>query len=913
VTDLPSGTVTFVFTDLEGSTRLWEQHPDARSEALARHDEIVRGAIEAKRGVVFATMGDGMAAAFASAHDAVSAVLAAQLGLAAAQWGVTGPLRARMGLHTDEGVLSGSEYLNRPLNRCARLMSIAHGGQVVLSSATAAVVAGDLSHPATLLVLGEHRLRDLARPMHVYQLRHPGLMTEFPPLRSLDSFPGNLPIVLTSFVGRERELGSVETAVEQARVVTLIGAGGVGKTRLAVQVAAELLPTYADGVWLCELAAITDRGVVPEAVADCLDARQQPGESATTSVLSFLRNKHLLLVLDNCEHVIESVGSLTEAIAHACPNITVLATSREALGVDGELVRPVGSLAIPPEGAAQADVAAAASVRLFVERAQAVRPDFELDTRTVAAVAEICRQLDGVPLAIELAAARVGSLSANDIARRLDQRFRLLTGGRRTALERHQTLRAAVDWSYDLLDATDALLFNRLAVFAGGFALDAAESVVADERIDTDDVVDVLSRLVARSMVVADESDGEMRYRLLETMRQYARERLDSTGEGDVVRRRHADHYASVVEAVAVGVKGRDEARWAQILDAELPNISAALDWAIGKEDADLAIRIGIAMVARPGRTTAVALERVVNMPAAQYHPLLPRAFGFGGVPSLVESGNLGLATDRLQRMDKLFEAAGLELTAAAHFCHAAVAAVSGDMAATATHGQAAIDRALQDGERYDGAWFAASIAMLFASAGDSDRAVQLADQAHLIGAELSNPTLLALSDTAAGYALSKVNPDAALARLEAGLPILRALKNETLRYTGERCLARLLTARGDLAKACGIYAAVLDQAASDGSVMQIRLTCESLGVDLVAAGYHDDAAILFGALEVPSDTYGGNPFVGRAEAIENLRGVVGPARFDEFAARGRAITVDELSAFAHAVLARIIAEIRQG
>jgi predicted ATPase len=379
-------------------------------------------------------------------------------------------------------------------------------------------------------------------------------------------------------VGRERELAWVLDALDGARVVTLIGVGGVGKTRLALQAAADVSGRYGDGVWFCELAAVSDRAAVPAAVAACLEVREQPGDSLMSSLVAFLRAKHVLLVLDNCEHVIEAVGWLAETITHDCPKVQVLATSREALAIDGELLGPVGSLPVPDERTSAEDLAAAPSVRLFADRAAAVRPDFVVDAASAPVVADICRQLDGVPLAIELAAARVASLTVFEIAQRLDQRFRLLTGGRRTALERHQTLRAAVDWSYELLAPDAARVFNRLAVFAGGFSLAAAEAVVGGDGIGDADVLELLSGLVARSMLAADDVGGVSRYRLHETMRQYARERLDAMGQGEVVRARHARYFVTLAEAIAVGVTGRDEQHWVHTVDVELANLRAALD-----------------------------------------------------------------------------------------------------------------------------------------------------------------------------------------------------------------------------------------------------------------------------------------------------------------------------------------------
>jgi predicted ATPase/class 3 adenylate cyclase/uncharacterized protein (DUF952 family) len=564
--ELPTGTVTFLFTDLEVSTRLWEQEPDAMRGALARHDLILRQAVVSHGGHVVKGTGDGVHVVFATADAAVRAAIDAQLVLAAEQWDVSEALRVRIGIHTGVAELRDGDYFGPTVNRAARVMSAGHGGQIVLSLASAELVRDGLPPAAELVDLGEHHLRDVGRAERVFQIRRPGLRADFPALRALEQRPGELPVFLTSFIGRQAELTSLADAIGQFRVVTLIGVGGVGKTRLAIQATIDARARFSDGASLCELASVTDRRGVVDAVAGRLGARQQPGESQTSSLLTFLRDKRLLLLLDNCEHVVEEAGSLVEAIAHGCPGVVVLATSREALGVEGERVCPVSSLAVPDRHASSAEYAAAVSVRLFADRAQAVRPEFALDASSAPVVADICRQLDGVPLAIELAAARVASLTINEIAQRLDQRLHLLTRGRRHALERHQTLRNAVDWSYDLLSEADARVFSRLAVFAGSFTLRAAEAVVTGGAIEQHEVLDRLSGLVARSMVAAEVSGSATRYRLHDTMRQYALEHLDAAGETEATQRRHAEYYAALAETA------RDA------LDTDFANVAAALD-----------------------------------------------------------------------------------------------------------------------------------------------------------------------------------------------------------------------------------------------------------------------------------------------------------------------------------------------
>jgi len=492
-----------LFTDLERSTRLWQEYPEAMKPALARHDEIVRAAVESHGGYVVKLTGDGVHAAF---PDAASAVLSArdlQIGLAHEAWSETGQLRVRTGIHTGPAELRDGDYYGTAVNRAARLMSIAHGGQVVVSLTTEELLRDAMPAQCELVDLGEHRLRDLQRAERVFQLRASGLDTEFPPLRTMDAFAGNLPTQLTSFVGREDELARIVEALGSSRLVTLTGVGGVGKTRLATQAAAELLPDFPDGAWLVELAAAADADTMFQVAATTLGAVQSPGASLEQSVIEWMRSKSSLVILDNCEHLLDASSRLAEELLRGCPQLRLIATSREGLSVAGEQVWPLRSLD-------KSD-----AERLFSERAQSVDPTWTADEGG-GAVSEICVRLDGIPLAIELAAARVRGMSAAEIAGLLDERFRLLTGGRRTAVERQQTLRATVDWSYSLLDERERLVFDRLGVFAGTFDAAAASAVAEGDGIEAWDVRDALTGLVARSMVNTEPSHGEStRYSML--------------------------------------------------------------------------------------------------------------------------------------------------------------------------------------------------------------------------------------------------------------------------------------------------------------------------------------------------------------------------------------------------------------
>src|ERR1700758_3896686 len=487
----PSGTVTFVLTDLEGSTRLWERDPEAMKAAMARHDEILEKTIAAHRGFVFARMGDGMAAAFATAGDAVWGAAAIQQALADQPWGPASPLRARIGLHTGEGVIvEGGGYANQPINRCSRLMAAAHGGQVVVSGATEALVRDQLRGGMGLLDLGEHRLRDLGRPTRVFQLNRVDCPEEFPPLRSLDSFPGNLPAQVSSFIGRQAEASRVAAALGESRVVTITGVGGVGKTRLAIQVAADLLPRYREGAWLVELAPVRGPTDVVEAVAAAFHLAGRGGPSLEDSLIEMLAPKQLLLVLDNCERVLESAARLVTRIERECPGVTVLATSREGLAIDGAQLIALPPMEVGEPGDDVGLLAHTDAVSLFVERARNIKADFGLSDSNVEAVVEICRRLDGVPLAIELAAARVIALNPAELLRRLDRRFKVRAGARRGAVGRHATLRAAIDWSYELLKPDEQRLLARLAVYSGGCTLEAIEAVCCDDPVDRETAVD---------------------------------------------------------------------------------------------------------------------------------------------------------------------------------------------------------------------------------------------------------------------------------------------------------------------------------------------------------------------------------------------------------------------------------------
>ncbi|MEK6720814.1 MAG: tetratricopeptide repeat protein [Chloroflexota bacterium] len=576
-------TLTFFLTDIEGSTRNWEASETEMRHALRRHDDLLSRIIPEHGGRVLTERGEGDSffALFPAASDAVSAALEVQRELDREPWPDHAPVRVRIAIHTGE---AGADHRGPEVNRCARLRGLAHGGQVLLSSPTAGLVRGRLPDGASLEDHGLHRLRDLAIPERVFQLVHPDLLAGLPPLASTDSTRHNLPIQATSFVGRRAELATVIALLGNHRLVTLAGSGGAGKTRLALQVATDMLEVFVDGVWLADLAPLSDPALVPATVAAAAGVPEIPGRQRVDMLVEHLSGRTSLLLMDNGEHLVEAVSDLVDQLGRRASELRILVTSREALNVPGEIVWRVPSLSLPEAASTTTTKATTAesiagfeSVQLFRDRAVAVQPAFALTDANAAAVAQICRRLDGVPLAIELAAARVRVLAPDELLRRLEDRFRILTGGSRTALPRQQTLLAAVEWSHDLLSAPERVLFRRLSVFAGGFSLASAEAVCADPPLDREDVLDLLAQLVDKSLVMAEPGrDGSVRYGLLETLRAYGRERLIEAGEADALADVHLRVFMAMAEA-AYTRRFDDEVGGLGTLESELENLRAAL------------------------------------------------------------------------------------------------------------------------------------------------------------------------------------------------------------------------------------------------------------------------------------------------------------------------------------------------
>ncbi len=603
---LPTGTVTFLFTDIEGSTPLWEREPEKMSAALLIHHAALRRAIEANGGVVFKTVGDALQAAFPTAPQALKAALQGQRELQSAPWNEMGPLRVRMGLHTGEAELDpgGDEYaVSHTKNRAARVMSAGHGGQVLLSAEAAELCAHSMPAGVRLKDLGEHHLKGLAQPEHLFQALAPGLQEDFPPLATHPGPKHNLPRQLTGFIGREAEISQVKLLLETHPLVTLTGSGGVGKTRLSIQVAEEVLERFPDGVWFVDLAPLSDPGLVAQTIASGLGLREEPGRSILETLTGFLGGKQALLVLDNCEHLVDACARLVDILLHSCVKLKLLASSREVLGVQGENTFRVPSMGFPgiqqiPTWEAFQEYDA---IRLFVERAQTVLPAFEITNHNALAVIEVCHRLDGIPLAIELAAARVNLLRVEQIASRLEENFSLLVSSSRTAIPRHKTLQATIDWSFNLLSEQERSLLRRLSVFAGGCTLEAVEAVCAREGLERGEILNLLASLVNKSMLIAERRQGfETRYSLLDTVYRYAREKLAEAGESKAFQNQHLKTFLDFAETAEIQMYTVRLAEWVPRVKAELDNLRAAIQWSYGPgANPQAGLRISTALARR--------------------------------------------------------------------------------------------------------------------------------------------------------------------------------------------------------------------------------------------------------------------------------------------------------------------------
>jgi predicted ATPase/class 3 adenylate cyclase len=676
VVAMPSGVVTLLFTDIEGSTRAWERSPAGMQTSLARHDEIVRGLIESSGGYVFATAGDAFCAAFSEATEALTVAMSIQRSLWSEAWTASAEIKVRISLHSGMCLQRDGNYFGPTVNRVARILSTAHGGQVLASKSTVALIEDGIPAGVTFSDLGEHRLRDLAHPEQIFQVCVPDLPQDFPPIASLDNpqLRHNLPAQASSFIGRNKEFEEVRDLLRDARAVTLVGAGGAGKTRLALHVAEAMLDGTGDGVWFVDLSPLSDPSLVEKTAADVFGIREELGMDLDESLATSLKEKELLLVLDNCEHVIGPAAKLVQRLIESCPKVVVLATSREPLAVAGEHLYRVPPLSLPETEEFESEgTRMSEAVELFLERANEQKPEMTFDEKSMDSIRTLCMRLDGLPLAIELAVARLRMLSVEDIEARLDQRFTLLTSGPRTALPRHQTLGAMIDWSYELLIPPEQAVLRRLSVFAGGFDLVAAEAVTQGGDVDELSVMHHLSSLVDKSLVQV-EGVHRIRYRLLETVRQYAAGKLDETSAGATVRNRHRDHYLRLAELAHPEFVSADQAEWYGRIESEHDNLRLALSTCMADADPSGGLRLAFALYPfynnrGHGAEGAKVLRALLERPESRKHPVLRgRALTAAAFLLGLILGDVSLASDYVAEALTIGQEQQDNLTAAQSF-----------------------------------------------------------------------------------------------------------------------------------------------------------------------------------------------------------------------------------------------------
>jgi predicted ATPase/class 3 adenylate cyclase len=867
----PSGVVTFLFTDIEGSTYRWETDADSMRAALLAHDELLRAAIEAHGGWLFKHTGDGVVAAFASPRCAVDAAVAAQRAL---------ELPVRMGIATGEAELRGADYFGAVLNRAARVMAAGHGGQILLAESTAGLLTG-----VDLVDLGPRRLRDLPTAVGVFQVRAAGLRTDFPPLRALDASPGNLRAAVTSFIGRESEVAELQAAAKAHRLVTLTGVGGVGKTRLATEVAARLADEFPDGVWFFDLAAVTDPAAVPDAVAAVLGIIQQPGKSVANSVAAALEGRVRLLVFDNCEHLVDSVADLVEAILAASGTVAILATSREGLGLSEERLWRVPSL----------DVNAgteSAAVNLFLDRAQSVASDFSLAQPGEAdAVVEICRRLDGIPLAIELAASRMASMTAGEVRDRLDQRFRLLVGSRR-GLSRHQTLRHAVAWSYDHLEDAEKALLDRCSVFAGGFDLQSACAVMGSD--DDFTTLDLLDALVRKSLLVADRSSGRTRFSMLETIRQFAEDQLVAGGEASEIRATHSRYFAgreADIMALWDSPRQRQAYDWFTL---ELANLRTAFRWAADHGNLDVAATIAtyagwLGTAAQTFEPIAWA-EELIEPARAVDHPRL--AF-------LYAIASLCYLTGRIETAVGYSDAGqivhGRSREALPYGTEVALGAVY--VATGQPERMAELCRAQLARRRDTHVYIRAFLVIALSVAGSGGEAMDSADGLIEAAEATGNPLLLASALWAYGSAFRDADPVGALNALSRGLVIAQDSGSRSRASALANSLALLEAEHGDPVSAFDHLTLAIRNYHNCGNTTTIRVPLAVLAALFDRLGRYEPAAAIAGFALSPLAAAGVPQL---STAITHLRDVLDDSTYESLAHKGETMTAAEMVTYAY-------------
>ncbi len=877
---VPRGTITFLFTDIEDSTRRWEEAPTEMADALHAHDAIVRGTIERRGGYVFGTGGDGFSAAFSTAGDAAAAAIEAQEQL---RDDVAIDFAVRMGLHTGEAVERDRNYFGTEVNRTARLMALAHGGQVLVSDATEALVRGQM----TLRPLGEHRLRGLRGRMSVFQLVAEGLPAEFPVLRSGERAAGNLPQQLSSLVGREQLIDDVSELVRSRRLVTLVGVGGVGKTRLALEVGAEVAGEFPDGVWMVELASVADPASVPAGIATVLGITPQGDAPLIDTVAEALGGRRLLLVVDNCEHVTAAAASAINAMLGRSADVKVLATSRESLAVEGETTLTVVPLAL--DGDVSSD-----AVTLFVERARVVRPDFGLgDDSTATAVAEICRTVDGLPLGIELAAARMAAMSAVEVRDRLADRFRLLQGST-AGPDRQLTLRHAVEWSYDLLTEDERQLLRLTSVFSGGFELQSIGAAV--DGADDVDVLRHLDSLVRKSLVVADHAASRTRYRLFETIRQFAEDRLAETGAGERTRDRHAAYFA---REAATRWKHWDGPGWRDAVDwveAELDNLRAGYQWSAARGELETATDIA-AHAALMGfsvqlfETLAWAEELLAPAVTADVTHL-PRLYTGAGLACF--AGRAEAARANAHRATEIEREPRYDACEPgyASFIEALGAVYCGDL-------DRYVELTGEVAERYgrDRGYALAAYVDGLQSCGRRDEALALVEESVAVARAHGNPYWIAYALWIAGMTFSKTDARRAFAAWEEGVACVREHRVQFFEGFLARDAARLHTSDGEPDAALVLFGEAISAFHRAGNVPQLVITLASVPALFERLDRHAPAAMLLGALSREPSSFHHVPEL--AALDERLARELGKARAADFMAAGAALDLGDAAVYA--------------
>ena len=909
----PTGTITFLFTDIEASTRLWERDAKAMQSALARHDAIVHRVIEEQEGYVFKTVGDAFCCSFSTAPDALSAALEAQWALVAEEWGVEGGVRVRMALHTGAAEERDGDYLGPPLNRVARLLSAGHGGQVLFSRATQELVRDQLPPDVELWDLGERRLKDLFRPERVFQLVAAGLPSEFPPLRTLGAGPNNLPLQPTPLVGREREVEEITERLrsEEARVLTLTGPGGTGKTRVALQAGADLLEEFEDGVFFVALSTITDPELVSSTIAGPLGVKESAEQSLVETLKGYLGHKHLLLILDNFEQVREGAPVVGELVG-TCPKLYILATSRIPLRLYGEREYPVPPLAVPdPRVLPPLEILTQyEAVRLFVERAKAVKAHFSVTNENAPAVAEICARLDGLPLAIELAAVRVRLLSPQALLTRLGNRLKLLKGGSRDLPSRQQTLRGTIDWSYELLGEGEKTLFGRLSVFAGGCTLEAIDEICSSG--GDIDALDGAESLLEKSLLRREEGvGGESRFDMLETVHEYAREKLEESGKAEEIKRAHVEYFLALAEEAEPELKGPDQLEWLQGLEAEQDNMRANLGWALQRGETELVLRLGGALwwfwFVR-GRYSEGRrwLEEGLAMDARG--SLESRAMALAGVGSLAyEQDELDRAEEACKEgLDLLVHEAAERSEAKLYLLitlgHVALSREDYSQATELLEESLALSRETGHGLGLAGSIM--SLATVSYEQGDSQRATELFEESMDLFRERGDKVGLAWCLINLGLVVSSQGDLGRAAKLtEEGVALLRELGAGADTAIGLCNLGWMALLQNDFGKAAELYQECLVLAWEAGLDPVVLTTLEGYACVAGAQGEVQRAAQLWGAAQtlqegkgIPRDT----DWLAEADVrISAVRAGLGEQAWEEAWRKGREMTLEEAVAYA--------------